>query len=41
LHPPSAQHGWVSPPHVWHVIPTLAYQQTVVGSLQPLPLQHG
>jgi hypothetical protein len=41
VHAPRSQHGWVSPPQVWHVMPTLAYQQTVVASLHAFPSQHG
>jgi len=38
---PPSQHGWPSPPQDWHVIPTLAYQQTLDASLQSLPSQQG
>jgi hypothetical protein len=41
LHAPPSQHGWPGPPHAWHVIPTLAYQQTLVALLHALPGQQG
>jgi hypothetical protein len=40
-HAPPAQHGCPEPPHAWHVMPGLEYQQTLPASLQALPAQHG